>query len=276
MRFAELLGVAELLLDVLLERLDDLLRAHAVGVDGVRDVAHHRLDLHPVRLLEHLDQLLALVAHVVAEDAVSGCCRWTCGLYLSGDECFTLDCARLGSVDAPHDRGDRPRQASTSSTSTRLPAVALEPHSARSRTARPSTSRSSRPSASAPQAAHWVRVAGPGHTPAQLATVAYRKHVRHVAARGRGAGLGGAFTAAPDLVALIWIQSRMIFYIAAAYGYDPSHPMRPGGAARAPGLLRDAGGGARRRSTAWASGSPRRWCETAISQPQHGRAFTGG
>jgi hypothetical protein len=34
-------------------------------------------------------------------------------------------------------------------------------------------------------------------------------------------------TAAPDLVALLWIQSRMVFYIAAAYGYDPRHPMRP-------------------------------------------------
>ena len=29
------------------------------------------------------------------------------------------------------------------------------------------------------------------------------------------------------MVALLWIQSRMIFYIAAAYGYDPRHPMRP-------------------------------------------------
>jgi len=28
-------------------------------------------------------------------------------------------------------------------------------------------------------------------------------------------------------VALLWIQSRMVFYIAAAYGYDPRHPMRP-------------------------------------------------
>jgi hypothetical protein len=34
-------------------------------------------------------------------------------------------------------------------------------------------------------------------------------------------------TAAPDLVALLWIQSRMVFYIAAAHGYDPTHPMRP-------------------------------------------------
>ncbi|MEA2332565.1 MAG: hypothetical protein QOH58_2703 [Thermoleophilaceae bacterium] len=40
-------------------------------------------------------------------------------------------------------------------------------------------------------------------------------------------GIGGVLTAAPDVVALLWIQSRMVFYIAAAYGYDPRHPMRP-------------------------------------------------
>jgi hypothetical protein len=31
----------------------------------------------------------------------------------------------------------------------------------------------------------------------------------------------------PDLVALAWIQSRLVFYVAAAYGYDPHDPMRP-------------------------------------------------
>jgi hypothetical protein len=78
-----------------------------------------------------------------------------------------------------------------------------------------------------PQAEEWVRIAGPGHTPEQLARVAYRKHVRLARLEGGALGLGGVFTAAPDIVALIWIQSRMIFYIAAAYGYDPRHPMRP-------------------------------------------------
>jgi hypothetical protein len=79
----------------------------------------------------------------------------------------------------------------------------------------------------APQAEEWVRIAGPGHTPAHLAKVAYRKHVRLARLEGGALGLGGVFTAAPDIVALLWIQSRMIFYIAAAYGYDPRHPMRP-------------------------------------------------
>jgi EcsC protein family len=78
-----------------------------------------------------------------------------------------------------------------------------------------------------PQAEEWVRVAGAGHSPEQLAKLAYKKHVRLSRLEGGVLGVGGAFTAAPDVVALIWIQSRMIFYIAAAYGYDPRHPMRP-------------------------------------------------
>jgi hypothetical protein len=78
-----------------------------------------------------------------------------------------------------------------------------------------------------PEADEWVQVAGPGLAPGKLAQVAYRKHVRLARIEGGVLGLGGAFTVAPDVVALIWIQSRMIFYIAAAHGYDPLHPMRP-------------------------------------------------
>ena len=79
----------------------------------------------------------------------------------------------------------------------------------------------------APQAEDWVRIAGPGHTPHKLARIAYRKHVRLARLEGGALGIGGIFTAAPDIVALLWIQSRMTFYVAAAYGYDPYHPMRP-------------------------------------------------
>jgi hypothetical protein len=79
----------------------------------------------------------------------------------------------------------------------------------------------------APAAEEWVRIAGPGHTPEELAKVAYRKHVRLARLEGGALGIGGVITAGPDLVALLWIQSRMVFYIAASYGYDPRHPMRP-------------------------------------------------
>jgi hypothetical protein len=78
-----------------------------------------------------------------------------------------------------------------------------------------------------PQAAEWVRDAGAGRTPEQLARIAFKKHVRLARLEGGALGIGGAITAAPDLVSLLWIQSRMVFYIAAAYGYDPNHPMRP-------------------------------------------------
>ena len=78
-----------------------------------------------------------------------------------------------------------------------------------------------------PQAAEWVRIAGAGHSPEMLARIAYKKHVRLSRLEGGALGIGGAITIAPDLVALIWIQTRMVFYIAAAYGYDPLHAMRP-------------------------------------------------
>jgi hypothetical protein len=78
-----------------------------------------------------------------------------------------------------------------------------------------------------PQAEEWVRIAGPGNRPEKLARIAYRKHVRLARLEGAVFGVGGAFTVAPDVVALLWIQSRMVFYIAAAHGYDPRHPMRP-------------------------------------------------
>jgi hypothetical protein len=78
-----------------------------------------------------------------------------------------------------------------------------------------------------PQAAEWVQIAGAGHTPEELARVAFKKHVRLARLEGGALGIGGVITAAPDLVSLLWIQSRMVFYIAAAYGYDPNHPMRP-------------------------------------------------
>jgi uncharacterized protein (DUF697 family) len=105
----------------------------------------------------------------------------------------------------------------------------------------------------APAAEHWVQVAGPGHSPEELAMVAYRKHVRLARVEGAALGIGGVITAGPDLVALLWIQSRMVFYIAAAYGFDPRHPMRPAellaiqGVYRSPAEAREALDGVGRR-----------------------------
>lgn len=79
----------------------------------------------------------------------------------------------------------------------------------------------------APQAEKWMRVAGTRVDPAELARTAHKKHVRLARLEGAALGLGGALTGAADVAALAWVQSRMVFYIAAAYGYDPRHPMRP-------------------------------------------------
>jgi EcsC protein family len=76
-------------------------------------------------------------------------------------------------------------------------------------------------------AARWAEEMRPRHQPHALARTARRRHVQISRLEGAVAGIGGAFAVAPDLAALAWIQGRMIFYLAAAYGYDPHHPMRP-------------------------------------------------
>jgi len=76
-------------------------------------------------------------------------------------------------------------------------------------------------------ARRWVEIAGVGHDRASLADVAFRKHVRLARVEGAALGLGGIVTAAANLAGLGWVQARMVFYIAAAHGYDPTHPMRP-------------------------------------------------
>jgi hypothetical protein len=73
----------------------------------------------------------------------------------------------------------------------------------------------------------WARRVRAHHPPVEAAALARRRHVRMSRLEGAVAGLGGAFTAVPDLGALAWIQGRMVFFVAAAYGYDPRHPMRP-------------------------------------------------
>ena len=65
------------------------------------------------------------------------------------------------------------------------------------------------------------------HSPAQLAQMAKRRHASLARFGGAATGIGGLVTAIPDLAAAAWIQSRLVFFIAAAYGYDPYDPMRP-------------------------------------------------
>jgi hypothetical protein len=83
--------------------------------------------------------------------------------------------------------------------------------------------------AHAPAAAAWAadkrrRFAHGNH---ELAQMAKRRHATLARFEGAATGVGGIFTIVPDLVALAWIQSRLVFFIAAAYGYDPHDPMRP-------------------------------------------------
>lgn len=76
-------------------------------------------------------------------------------------------------------------------------------------------------------AAEWAQETGHGIAPAALADKAFRKHVHLSRAEGLALGVGGAVTSAGNAVGLGWIQARMIFFIAAAHGYDPHDPMRP-------------------------------------------------
>ena len=78
----------------------------------------------------------------------------------------------------------------------------------------------------APGAREWVAERRDVE-PRELAARAVRKHVRLARAEGAAAGLAGAWGIVPDLAALVWIQSRMVFHVAASCGFEPEHPMRP-------------------------------------------------
>ena len=81
----------------------------------------------------------------------------------------------------------------------------------------------------APQAQRWAsdKRSRFAVEPSELARMAKKRHATMARFEGAATGVGGILTMVPDLVALAWIQSRLVFYIAAAYGYDPSDPMRP-------------------------------------------------
>ena len=80
-----------------------------------------------------------------------------------------------------------------------------------------------------PAAAAWIdrQRSLYSHGPAQLAEMAKRKHAAYARFGGAATGVGGFITVIPDLAGLAWIQSRLVFFVAAAYGFDPRDGMRP-------------------------------------------------
>jgi EcsC family protein len=80
-----------------------------------------------------------------------------------------------------------------------------------------------------PAAADWVaeRLGRYAAHPAELARMAKRRHATLARLSGAATGVGGMVTIVPDLAAAAWIQSRVVFFVAAACGYDPRDPMRP-------------------------------------------------
>jgi hypothetical protein len=60
-----------------------------------------------------------------------------------------------------------------------------------------------------------------------LAKRAKSRHAALARFGGAATGVGGLVTVLPDLASLLWVQSRLVFYVAAAYGHDPTDPQRP-------------------------------------------------
>ena len=65
------------------------------------------------------------------------------------------------------------------------------------------------------------------HDGRELADMAKRRHATLARFEGAATGVGGVITLVPDMVGLAWIQTRLVFFVAAAFGYDPRDPMRP-------------------------------------------------
>ena len=78
----------------------------------------------------------------------------------------------------------------------------------------------------APGAARWAEDHA-GTPPHVLGRRAVKTHVRMSRLEGAAAGLAGVWGIVPDLALLAWLESRMVFHVAAAFGFDPRHPMRP-------------------------------------------------
>jgi EcsC protein family len=81
-----------------------------------------------------------------------------------------------------------------------------------------------------------------GLHPIAMGEMARKRHAHLASAEGAAMGVGGMITLVPDLVALAWLQARMVFYIAGAYGWDPRDPMRPAELLALTGLYHDPAG----------------------------------
>jgi hypothetical protein len=81
----------------------------------------------------------------------------------------------------------------------------------------------------APAAEEWVAEKRRMYavTSHELALMAKKRHASLARFSGAATGVGGIVTILPDLAAAAWIQSRCVFFVAAAYGYSPCDPMRP-------------------------------------------------
>jgi hypothetical protein len=81
----------------------------------------------------------------------------------------------------------------------------------------------------APQAGAWAAEKRGRYAvePAELAQMAKRRHAMLARLEGAATGVGGFMTVVPDMAALLWIQARLVFFVAAAHGFDPHDPMRP-------------------------------------------------
>ena len=81
----------------------------------------------------------------------------------------------------------------------------------------------------APPAARWASAARRDgrYSPYTLGEMARKRHAHMTGMTGAATGVGGLVTMVPDLVSLAWLQSRMVFFIAGAFGWDPFDPMRP-------------------------------------------------
>lgn len=73
----------------------------------------------------------------------------------------------------------------------------------------------------------WIKSRGPlRYSPEQLARSATKRHANTARIEGAALGFGGIFTAAPDSLAMVWILTREVLFIAAAFGLDPTDKAR--------------------------------------------------